>query len=238
MNKDYRNYQLTFCKICKLRDLNINKGIICSLTNDIANFEKECADYLTDKLELDKIKVNIKNIKDNYNTNKNVSFILGTYYFIEKEKIKKTNFFRTKVFTQNKTYNQIDSRLIILTISGTISLIFLFIYFNQKFNSDFIFLFIATLFIGGVSYIVESKKEINTIKTTEDYLQYGKSKIYWREILDYGIIRKIQKGGDLYILEIFRMNHTNVKIILNNYDNLSYEKIIEILEYNKSELIN
>ncbi|NJM79669.1 MAG: hypothetical protein HC854_08745 [Flavobacterium sp.] len=59
MTKDYRFYQLTYCSVCKLRDLNSNKGIVCSLTNDVAQFENDCFNYDFDDLELAKIKKEI-----------------------------------------------------------------------------------------------------------------------------------------------------------------------------------
>ena len=92
MNKDYRFYQLTYCSVCKLRGFNIDKGIVCSLTNDVAQFENECADYDFDDLELERIKKSIKEkIKKNYNTNKMLTSIVGIAHLNLKENIKIKN---------------------------------------------------------------------------------------------------------------------------------------------------
>lgn len=44
-----RAYQLSFCKQCGLREFSKHEGIICSLTNEKATFETECADYSHDE---------------------------------------------------------------------------------------------------------------------------------------------------------------------------------------------
>jgi len=43
-----RQERLEFCKICSKRGFSPQKGIICSLTNDIADFEELCKDYIID----------------------------------------------------------------------------------------------------------------------------------------------------------------------------------------------
>ena len=43
-----RQERLEYCKTCNKRGFNPNRGIICSLTNDIADFENSCQDYIID----------------------------------------------------------------------------------------------------------------------------------------------------------------------------------------------
>lgn len=40
-----RQEHLTFCKQCKNRKFDSNKGIICGLTSEIAAFENVCENY-------------------------------------------------------------------------------------------------------------------------------------------------------------------------------------------------
>lgn len=50
-----REEQLTFCKKCTNRKMDMQQGIICSLTGEKANFENECPDFILDesvKIEL------------------------------------------------------------------------------------------------------------------------------------------------------------------------------------------
>ncbi|UII23394.1 hypothetical protein [Fulvivirga ligni] len=43
-----RSEQLKFCQACLNRQFDINKGVICGLTNDIATFEGHCPSYAED----------------------------------------------------------------------------------------------------------------------------------------------------------------------------------------------
>lgn len=44
-----RLQQLEFCNSCTKRKLDLNQGVICSLTNRAAEFESECKEYLKDE---------------------------------------------------------------------------------------------------------------------------------------------------------------------------------------------
>jgi uncharacterized membrane protein (DUF106 family) len=46
-----RALHLRFCKQCTLSKFDRNKGIICSLTSEHANFENNCSDYQVDEKE-------------------------------------------------------------------------------------------------------------------------------------------------------------------------------------------
>ena len=65
-----REYQLTFCKVCNHQNFDSNKGIVCDLTNEIADFEKSCENYIENP-ELKK-RVETKE-KENFLVNKNAS---------------------------------------------------------------------------------------------------------------------------------------------------------------------
>jgi hypothetical protein len=44
-----RKEHLKICKRCANRKFDMNKGIVCGLTNEIANFELNCTDYIADE---------------------------------------------------------------------------------------------------------------------------------------------------------------------------------------------
>lgn len=44
-----RQERLKFCKTCQKRKFDFNRGILCSITNDLAAFEDSCPDYLIDE---------------------------------------------------------------------------------------------------------------------------------------------------------------------------------------------
>ncbi len=43
-----RTYRLSFCQQCIKRGFNPNRGVVCSLTNEHATFDKSCPDYEED----------------------------------------------------------------------------------------------------------------------------------------------------------------------------------------------
>src|SRR4051794_33154134 len=43
-----REQQLKYCKICKNKNFDPNRGIVCALTNDYPTFEKTCENFYKD----------------------------------------------------------------------------------------------------------------------------------------------------------------------------------------------
>ncbi len=43
-----RKEQLAFCKVCQHQKFDLQQGIICSLTNAVADFQEECTSYSED----------------------------------------------------------------------------------------------------------------------------------------------------------------------------------------------
>ena len=54
-----RDERLVFCKICNNRKMDINHGLICSITNSKADFDETCPDFEKDQKEKDRL-VNIE----------------------------------------------------------------------------------------------------------------------------------------------------------------------------------
>lgn len=50
-----REDRLKSCSICKNRKIDLKKGLICSLTDEYADFEGECNNYIHDQKENQKI---------------------------------------------------------------------------------------------------------------------------------------------------------------------------------------
>ncbi len=44
-----REEHLKFCSICKKRQMDIQRGVVCSLTNEYADFEEKCIDFEVDE---------------------------------------------------------------------------------------------------------------------------------------------------------------------------------------------
>ena len=60
MTKEER---LNYCKVCKHRKLDFDRGVICSLTGDIPLFESECEKYDVDTEEVERLETQKKEDK-------------------------------------------------------------------------------------------------------------------------------------------------------------------------------
>jgi len=49
-----REERLKSCSICTLRKLNLQKGLLCSLTDEFADFEVECESFVRDADEVER----------------------------------------------------------------------------------------------------------------------------------------------------------------------------------------
>lgn len=60
-----RKERLEFCKVCQKKNFDAKRGIVCSLTNEYADFEAECANFeLDEKIKaLDSFKKDIEDSK-------------------------------------------------------------------------------------------------------------------------------------------------------------------------------
>lgn len=75
-----REYHLSFCKICTNRKRNLEKGLICSLTNNIADFKDNCSTFDQDKAEFKKYKKRFEDeVNDKYATNSSRNFLVNLH---------------------------------------------------------------------------------------------------------------------------------------------------------------
>ena len=52
MNREHR---LSFCKVCANREMDMNRGLICNLTNELADFNETCDKFVGDEVEVKKL---------------------------------------------------------------------------------------------------------------------------------------------------------------------------------------
>ncbi len=67
-----RQEQLRFCKVCDNQSFDRQKGIICKLTNDIASFDSDCAEFIGDREKI--VEFNIASKENQRNKNKIFDF--------------------------------------------------------------------------------------------------------------------------------------------------------------------
>jgi len=46
-----RDEHLAYCKVCLNRKMDMHRGLVCSLTNDLANFEETCKEFKEDPIK-------------------------------------------------------------------------------------------------------------------------------------------------------------------------------------------
>ena len=61
-----REEQLKLCTVCKNRKVDLERGLVCSLTNEYAAFEGECKDYVFDQEESERKEKQAEEIKKSY----------------------------------------------------------------------------------------------------------------------------------------------------------------------------
>ena len=49
-----REERLKFCSICKKRQMDMQRGLVCSLTNEYATFDEKCTDFEADETAIAK----------------------------------------------------------------------------------------------------------------------------------------------------------------------------------------
>lgn len=237
-----RDYHLSFCKICKNREVSLKQGLICSLTEKIADFENECANFQADGFELEKLRKHFeKEIEYNYETTKLGSFF-GEREFKKPEKLQKKNYSSKEKthglkFKKDKNYDKQ-----ILIILGIITLLLL--YGNYKtesswdLNSANIIAVLVILVISIYFFYRAFYYKHETLITIDENGIHQKEKIlYWHNILDYGIIRGIGDNSMEKKIIIGTISCGIQTIDISEF-NVTPEEFIEIIQLNKKTFYN
>lgn len=134
-----RQERLNFCRTCQKKAFNTSKGIICSITNDVAGFEGTCRDYIIDE----KIKALETFKKENQ--------------IVKKISVKKTKTRTPEKITRNDIYLLLASSL-----SATFFMRFVFYldYENGRNMINIIFVGIVLL-TAALTLLLRKKKPKN-----------------------------------------------------------------------------
>ncbi|WP_299156842.1 hypothetical protein [uncultured Tenacibaculum sp.] len=237
-----RKYHLPFCKICKNRKKSLKEGVICSLTEKIADFEEYCTDFKTDNLELEKIKNHFESVvENNYLTTKVDSF-LSKRVFEKPEKLRHRRYLSKEKthgleFKKDKNY---DKQL--LFMFGVIILMLLYGNYKNDYTWDLnspniigvlVFLVISIYFF----YKAFFHKYEALIIIDKNGIHQKERTLYWNNILDYGIIRG--KGDNSMEQKIMIGTiSTGIQKIDISELNVTPEEFIEIIQLNKKTFYN
>lgn len=235
-----RKFHLSFCRICKNRKPSLENGIICGLTNQIADFESNCSEYKHDQVELDNLKKRFsKQMQEEFPK----SGFKGVFAEIEFKKASKV--LLKKITRPEKAYgleikkdNKYDKSMI--GILWIVILVLVWGNFKNNFAWDFSSMNVVAmlvLFIGSFYFIYKGffYSYPTLIKILEKGIDNQGDFIFWTDILDYGLVNgKGDRSSEKYVV-IGTISSGIIKIDLSS-TNISQLQFVEILEQHKNVL--
>ncbi|WP_158850979.1 hypothetical protein [Algibacter sp. L1A34] len=237
-----REYHLSFCKICKNRKSSLKEGLICNLTEKIADFEKDCTNFQADRLELKKLKKHFEaEIKDNYATTKFESF------FSEREFEKPEKSQNRKFLSKEKTHGlefkkdkNYDKQILIML--GIIILILIYGNYKNNFSWDLnsaniigvLIMLVLSIYFFYKAYYHKYK---TVITIDENGIHQKEKTVFWNNILDYGIIRGKGDNSMEKKIIIGTISSGIQKIDISEL-NVTPDEFIEIIQLNKKTFYN
>lgn len=217
-----RSYRAGFCRVCIHSQKSLQYGVICSLTDKIADFDKECPAFALDATVIEKAKQKHKEYLDEHYliyTNSIVKMVTHRNYSItRKEEIE------TYTASKKTSFRESDfSDLGFFIFFGT-AIFMSFFYFLFNIDQPEALLFTLGSIIGcavyGHRYLNKDYKV--KIKIVEEGIQTDFTFLAWSEILDYAILNEYQHGGDqgrnVSTLLVFTISGNVRHIPLNNLE--------------------
>lgn len=237
-----REYHLSFCKICTNRKSNFKKGLVCSLTNNLADFNDNCSFFDLDKLEFEKYQKRFKiEVNDKYATNDLEKFFCESSFVIpEKPRNPK---FKSIGQTHNLNFkNNVAYDKAILVLMSIAVLYVFFVNYRDIINATvgkgvlggFGFMFILISILIYRSFFMQHKIKISITKTGIEY--YG-NKLNWNNIVDYGILRANSTSVNEHKIIVGTITKGIVEIDLTAL-NISSDEFIDIIRLNTENCYN
>jgi hypothetical protein len=240
-----RKYHLSYCSVCKNKEMTLKEGIICGLTNKKANFIENCENYLEDgELALERVeKVKLK-IFEKYPKKNIVGNILSSDYYKSSSEVKAQEFKKvnSKTFKYDPTHFKflfffvlIGSVIIaILKLNGVMNLLD---NKSEMLNLGFALLFSSWLFyLGFIKEFKNNNIKIDNIgihfKKSKYGIKYENQSVKWNEILEFGIVTKPNKNYTMHSIifgtktfDILEMNISSSEITPEQYVEIIKEKM-------------
>lgn len=240
--KEKRQFHISFCKICENRKLNFEKGVLCKLTEKVAEFDVNgCSNYKTDVAEKEtSIRKAKEIIKESYPETNLMSSLLSNKSYKSSEKI---NIQKVEIKNEKKVVENNKYEFIIAFLFGLGVFIYnIYLHFEEvkAFTSEILFLLstgvLVILSIGYFAFIKKHKNneitiDNNKIKFTKFSLLNEKteSTIYWNEIAEFGVLTTPHKNGNIEEVLVRSFSGKEVLIHPETYKT-SIERILEILK--------
>ncbi|WP_299683289.1 hypothetical protein [uncultured Dokdonia sp.] len=199
--KEQRSHHIGFCLACVHKKRTLEHGVVCTLTDKIADFDEECPSFEVDISEVQKAKkTHKKYLEENYPLDRHAieEMITDyTYSFMNTKELSEYRPSKKTAFRESDT-----SDLNGIFIFGAIALVS-FLYF--LFNLDQPISLVVTLgsIIGSAvcSYRYLNKDYKVKIRITEKGIQEKHTFVAWSEMIDYVLLTEVIRNN----------NHTEYK---------------------------
>jgi hypothetical protein len=230
-----RERQLMYCKVCTKSSKNLQKGIICSLTNKIANFKNTCPSY-EENQELTHHEIRSLSAKINqqydYDTEdlrpQNGAF--NTYLF--HDLLKSKHHFTTQKDTHRlkilRSAHRSKKAILFFSFFALLSTGFLFEANYKAFMAAFVVCLLGILFSYLVLKITDADVVLRFYPKGFAYLD---QEFEWNEVLVYKLVRIVENKVSRKQL-IVGTKSRGIHMIEISYANIRLKDLARIIELN------
>jgi len=244
IQQNLRKYHLSFCSVCKNKEMNLKEGIICSLTKQKADFTENCENYLEDEKLADERVERVKlKIYEKYPKKNIVGNILSSDFYESSSEIKarKTEIKNSKTFKYDSSHFKVLFLIVVLgaifvTILKYNGVINLLDKESEIYNIGFALIFSSLLYyLGFIKEFKNDNIKIDNVgihfKKSKYGIKYENQSIFWNEILEFGIVTKPNKNYTMHSivfgtkkLDVIEMNISSSEITPEQYIGIIKEK--------------
>lgn len=226
---DKRGHQLGFCTVCIHRKSTLEHGLICGLTNKVADFETECPSFSLDIPVIVKRRITLeKKMLDRFHPT--LDFVEK---FLNSTRTRLTNkeAFNSPLYiaTKKMVFRESDKSDITMLVFSSLITIFCIIYFFFKPEHHIVLLIAFVAFVAGCffGYRALSYNYEVQLTITEYGLQTPKETIYWSEIMDYYLSEKEYSKREIFYRLVILTASGIIKTIPLNFLEIEPQMIIK-----------
>lgn len=237
--------QLEFCKICKNANYNLQKGLLCKLTDQKPEFEETCSKFMpvSDEVVVPDFKEKKDNLSDQERYIESINTVLSDHYSLSEFHSQK--FTREELEVLPEKYKFEYSKFIVFfyNLMGALLIVCSVYLFTKidNISSNFIYVF-GSLFLGLIFSFIgykrfKNKYSNNYISVNGIYL-FDKYDIKWRDVEYIILATTISKKNRSVAIKKHK-DEKLYKLFTTENLKLEYDEILRILEmYRQKGLIN
>nr|WP_299384459.1 hypothetical protein [Allomuricauda sp.] len=232
-----RKRHLAFCKICKHRILSFEEGIICGLTQKLANFEASCPTYLLDGEQLSELQQKFEEevFKEYPKTGLKSMLTEREFRRVPKVLHKRFKSAENGYGLQIKKDNRHDRSTLIIIGFLMVILVWGNYYNNMPWNLsswNIVAILVLVVVAGFFMYKGYYHNYKTLIKIDKHGIDNRGEFIFWQDIFDYGIV--IGKGDYAHEKVIILGTVTSGMLQVDVTDlNIKQLEFVELLQHHK-----